>query len=86
MPYYFDSYDAPSSGAQDLSFFFEIWNDMKNDLMGVIFETKEEAVAQKYRKHGDPTEFRYFDWSLVRYRKPMIVINSCTSMNWVLRH
>lgn len=69
MPYYFSFYEAPEIGSNDLEEIGRIWNDMKNDLLAVIFETEEEAVAQKFRKHTDPTGACFNSWELARFRQ-----------------
>lgn len=69
MPYYFDLHEPPEHGEKDLEQFREIWEVMKNDLMGVVFETDVDALEERNRPHKDESGQRYFNWTLVRFRK-----------------
>lgn len=69
MPYYFDEHVAPKPGRMGLEEIQCIWEIIKNDLLGVKFETKNQAMSKESRGQNDEFENRYFDWSLIRYRK-----------------
>ncbi len=68
MPYYFDAVEEPKTGSQGWGEIEEIWQTIKNDLLGVIFENKQEAIVDKFRPHKDKNDYRFFNWSLIRFR------------------
>lgn len=47
----------------------EIWWIVRDDLMHVHFEGKEEALSQAYRKSLDPDDMRFDSLGVARYRE-----------------
>ena len=69
MPYYYDRVEEPKSGEDGWDEFEEIWSTIKHDLLSVVFESKEQALEEKFRPKTDEGGYRFFDWRLVRFRK-----------------
>lgn len=69
MPYYFDGLDTPIEQDHEWDLFQEMWYVIHADLMGVHFETSDEALDQKYEKSLDPNDMRIDSWNVARYRE-----------------
>lgn len=68
MPYFHDCYKDPSRN-DDWDAFWDMWQDIKHDLLSTYFETKDEALVQKNRAHKDDGQERFINWHLIPYRK-----------------
>lgn len=69
MPYFFDVLQTPSDDDHLWQRLEEIWRIMHDDLMGVHFETEEEALEKVYRKALDPEDLRLDSLFVARYRE-----------------
>lgn len=68
MPYFFDVLQTPNDEDHLWQRLEEIWLILHDDLMGVRFETEEEAIEGIYRKSLDPNDMRLDSLFLARYR------------------
>lgn len=69
MPYYFDYQIEMSDSIECWEMLEEIWYIIDTDLTGVSFETREEAISQRYRKSLDPDDLRLDSLFVARYRE-----------------
>jgi hypothetical protein len=68
MPYFFDALSTPLDEEHFWERLEEIWRVMHDDLMGVHFETEEEALEKAYLKSLDPNDLRLDSLFVARYR------------------
>lgn len=68
MPYFFEVLTTPLDNDHFWQRLEEIWRIMHDDLMGVHFETEEEALEKEYRKSLDPDDLRLDSLFVARYR------------------
>lgn len=69
MPYFFDVLQTPLDDDHFWQRLEEIWRIVHDDLMGVHFETEEEALEKVYRKALDPEDLRLDSLFVARYRE-----------------
>lgn len=69
MPYFYGAYDEPGLANDGWDDFEEIWDSIERDLSNLVFETREEALHEKFRPTNDEDGDRFSNWDLVRYRK-----------------
>lgn len=68
MPYFFEVLSTPLDDEHLWQRLEEIWQVMRDDLMGVHFETEQEALEKVYRKSLDPDDPRFDSLFVARYR------------------
>lgn len=56
MPYYYDRVEGPELGEDGWDEFEEIWNTIKHELSNVVFESKEQALEEKFRPKTDKSK------------------------------
>jgi hypothetical protein len=69
MPYFFETLNTPLDDAHLWKRLREIWLVVHADMMGVHFETEQEALDKIYRKALDPSDTRVDSLYVARYRE-----------------